>query len=802
MAKLNPNHKFSFIGFILFYIFAIGSINAQTVVKGVVKDSSSLAPLQNASINLNYGEVVTHTDSYGNFEIMLAKASNTITIKFIGYKPFRATLSNKSNIFLEVKLLQVANDLEDVLVTSKGAETNSRKPLLGINTLSLKTLTKIPAAMGELDILRGLQLLPGVTSVGEAANGVNIRGGSTDQNLILLDDAPIFNPTHLFGLFSAFPSDAVSNIDLYKGSVPSKYGGRAAAVLDVSLQNPTLTEFKISGGISFVSNRIKIDVPLIKDKMGIILSGRGSFNDFLFPLISDRLKETKANFGDYSLKYFWKINSKNTISFSNYFSYDFFQTELLGTINDINSTNTQFKYQTFNQTLTWFRAINKNVNFQTKLIKSNYNPQTILPELGSENKVRIKSDIGYLQAKSNINYSKNNNLLELGIDAIRYDINPGELDPGTSDIEAQTTNKEHGNEFALYLEDEVVLIPKLTVRAGVRYSYFQNVGAGSYRTYQEGEPRNELSLIDTIQFGKGETNGSFGGLEPRIGIKYQLDPKKSFKIGYNLMRQYLQIVTNTTTPLPTSRWKTSDNYIKPQVSSLYSIGYFHETPSGIYEFSLESYLRDVKNIVDYRPGADFLLQQYPESQILQGKNRSYGFEFMISKKKGEFKGWANYTFSRSQNLINEGPQNDQKINNGNWYNANYDRPHSVNITTIFNQGKHHDFSFNFTYSTGRPFTMPQGFISYQDRVYPFYTLRNNARLPDYHRLDFSWNIYNPKMNEKRRFKGNWNFTVYNLYGRKNAYSIFLKSNGNAIEPQKLIIFGTPIPSLAYNFTFK
>ncbi len=798
MAILNM--KFKITLFVLTFLSAMA--HAQFAVKGKVIDSLTREPLIGATINVNYGEIVLLTDKNGNYASVLTKKENIIVVRYIGYKPFRISLTKAENTTLNVQLIEVSNDLEEVLVSSKGAESNIKKPLLGVSSISIKTLQKIPSAMGELDILRGLQMLPGVSSVGEAANGVNIRGGATDQNLILLDDAPIFNPTHMFGLFSAFPSEAISGFDLYKGNVPTRFGGRAAAVLDVSLANPSLEKFKMNGGISIVSNRIKMDVPLVKDKLAISVSGRGAFNDFVLPLVSPKLDGIKAKFGDASSKLFYKVNSKNTMTLSTYFSTDFFQTKILGSINDINSTSTQYQYQTLNNTLTWFKSINSNLNIQTKLISSAYSPTTLLPELNSSNKVKIRSNVDFKQIKSNINYFKDKQKIEFGIDAIRYSLNPGELIPGTNtNIKPVKNQNEFANEMGVYLEDEIAFSDKLVVQAGLRGSFFQNIGPGTYRTYQEGQTRSEISLLDTLSFGKGKVNASYGGLEPRLGMRYQLSKTKSLKLGYNLMRQYLQVVTNTTTPLPTSRWKTSDNYIKPQISNLITVGYFQELNDNVIEYSVEAYFRKTDNIVDYKPGADFLLQEYPESQILQGKNNSYGLEFMLSKKKGELTGWANYTYARSFNRINEGPGITEQINQGDWYNANYDRPHTVNITAIINQGSHHDFSFNFAYSTGRPFTMPQGFIQYQENSYPFYSLRNNARIPDYHRLDFSWNIYNPSMNEKRRFKGNWNFTVYNLYGRKNAYSVFLKSRGTQIDANKLTVFGAPILSLAYNFKF-
>ncbi|MBL0304034.1 MAG: TonB-dependent receptor plug domain-containing protein [Cytophagaceae bacterium] len=789
---------------ILFLLSIVNLAIAQKSIKvsGIIRDSISLEPLPGATINVNYGEQNIVADNSGRFSFYSGKSDIIMVVRYVGYKPWRTQEILRSDKTYNIQLLQVSNDLEEVLVSSKNPASNIKKPLLGVNTISIKTLNKIPSAMGELDIMRGLQMLPGVSSVGEAANGVNIRGGATDQNLILLDDAPIFNPTHMFGLFSAFPSEAISSFDLYKGNVPTRFGGRAAAVLDVNLTNPNTEKFKMQGGISLVSNRILLDIPLIKNKMGISVSGRGAFNDFLLPLASKQLENIKAKFGDGSSKLFYIINTKNTLTLSSYYSNDYFQTEILGSINEVNSTNTQYKYQTFNNTLNWFHAINSNLNIQTKYINSNYQPTTLLPELNSENKVKIISGVKFNQIKSNLNYFKNNHKVEFGLDAIRYDINPGELDPGlNTNISKVKTQNEMAYETALYIEDEVEFSKKLVATGGIRYSYFMNMGPGSYRTYQPGQPRDEIALIDTVYIGSGKIQKSFGGLEPRLGIRYQLTSKKTLKLGYNLMRQYLQVVTNTTTPLPTSRWKTSDLYIKPQISNLLTVGYVQETESSIYEYSIEGYLRKTNNIVDYKPGADFLLQEYPESQLLQGKNSSYGLELMATKKKGEFTGWINYTYARSFNQVNEGPEVSQQVNQGDWYAANYDRPHTINSTLVINQGKHHDFSFNFTYSTGRPFTMPQGFIQYQDNTYPFYSLRNNSRIPDYHRLDFAWNIYNPSMDEKRRWKGNWTFTVYNLYGRKNAYSVFLKSEGTNIKSYKLTVFGAPIISLSYNFKF-
>ncbi len=789
--------------FTLFILLISFSVAAQVNYRftGYVRDTIDGKPLPKASINVDFGKFGSLTDEKGYFDLLLPSGEHAITVKFLGYRPVRGTIYLRSDTEKKYSLSLVENELEEVIVSSKGAESNIQRPLMGVSQLNIKTLRKLPAAVGEVDILRGLQMLPGVTSVGEASNGVNIRGGTTDQNLLLLDEIPIFNPTHMFGLFTAFPSEAASSVEVYKGNTPARFGGRAASVMDVSLQQPSLDKFKMSGGISFVSNRLTLDAPIIKDKLGIMISGRASYNDFLLPIVSPKLNDIKANFADLVTKVFWRVNNKNTISASGYYSQDFFQTKLLGAIGAINATSTQYDYRSKSFSARWFYAISSKFNLQTTVVSADYVPKTLLPELNSDNKVVLQSGIKYKQLKSNLNYSSDKHRIEVGISGTRYDINPGQLLPGTSkSVLSLSTPQEQALETAIHAEDEIILSPKTTISVGARYSQFFALGAGIVQTYAEGEPKDALSARDAITYNKGQIMKSYGGIEPRFGLKHSLNERTSVKFGYNLMRQYMQVVTNTTTPLPTSRWKSSDLHIKPQVSTLFSGGVFHNLTGNIYEFSLEAYYRLTNNIIDYKPGADFLLNSNPETQLLQGINRSYGLEVMFSKKKGETTGWINYTYSRSMNKVNEGNNFEEQINFGNWYAANYDRPHSFNASIIINQGTHHDFSFNFSYSTGRPYTLPEGFIIYQNRNYPYYGVRNNARLPDYHRLDFAWNIYQPGMKDKR-FKSHFTFTIFNLYGKKNAYSVFVRSTGTAISTYKLVVFGAPIPSLSYNFKF-
>jgi hypothetical protein len=785
--------------FILLFA-SISAFSQQTfILKGTVLDSANKEPLVGATVSLDYGEQTDFTDVDGKFTFVLPRKDVVIIVRYVGYVPFRKNLTLPVTD-LQILLGSVENTLQEVVVSGIGSESVKR-PIMGVSTLNMKTVEKLPTALGEVDLLKGLQMLPGVSSVGEASNGVNVRGGTTDQNLFLLEDAPIFNPTHMFGLFSAFPSDAVSKFDLYKGNVPARFGGRAAAVLDVKFANPSMTKFKMQGGISLVSNKLMAEIPIVKNKLALLVSGRGSFNDFFFPLVSDQLKDLKARFGDGAAKLFYQINNKNTLTLSSYYSYDFFQTEMLGSIGNINASASQFQYETTNFSGKWFYNISPKVNIQTTVVSSFYQPNTLLPEVNSDNVVKIKQSIDYKQIKSNLNYYTGKQNFEFGIDGIRYAINPGNIEPGTSQsVLPFSTPNENGYELGLSAEDVIELNSKTTMSIGLRYSQFLSMGASSVNVYQKGEPRDPSTVLETLTYRKGELAQTYGGFEPRFGLSYLLTENSSIKAGYNLARQYLQIVSNTTTPIPTSRWKLSDLNIQPQVSQLASVGYFKNSPGSVFELSLEGYYRLTKNIIDYKPGADFLLNPEPEMEVLQGLNKSYGAEIMFSKKKGEVTGWLNYTYARSLNTVDEGPLLSQRVNYGQPYAANYDRPHTINATMVINQGDHHDFSFNFTYSTGRPFTSPQGYIKYANQVLPFYFLRNDSRLPDYHRLDFAWNIYNPQLRDKK-FKGNFAFSVYNLYGRKNAYSVFFRSEENLLKAYKLTIFGAPIVSLSYKFTF-
>jgi hypothetical protein len=786
-------------------IFSFSGSYAQLYCSGQVLDAMTNEPLEGASILLNYEgkNRGSRSDKNGEFRIELPYADNNIQIRYTGFVSRWIYLeSGVSLINSTIKLEPVSNTLEQVIVTSKGFDQKIRKPVLGANSINMKTLQRIPAAFGEVDLFRSIQMLPGVTSVGEASNGVNIRGGTTDQNLILIDDTPIFNPTHMFGLFSLIPPDAVRNLDLYKGNVPARFGGRAASVLDVALVNPDLTKFKMKGGLSLISEKLMLSTPIVKDKLGIYLAGRSSYHDAILPIISDALENIKTQFGELVAKTLWRVNDKNTFTAMGYLSSDYFETDLLNHLPNVVGTSTFFEHTTSNGAAKWSHIFNDKFDIQATAMVANYKPTIGTRESEGNNAVRLESSILQKQLKSNVYFQQKSHKSEAGLMFTNYTLNPGRLNPGTSErVNLIKTPIENGNELAAYLDDEFSPGTNLAMSFGLRYSYFYNFGPLNVRTYRSGEPRDDFSVSGIESFQKGRMIQSYGGLEPRFGMRYALSPKNSVKFGYNLMRQYLQIVSNTTTPIPTSRWKTSDTHIKPQVSNLFTAGYYQAFRDDIYEATVEAYYRATQNIMDYKPGADFLLQEFPETQLVQGQSKAYGIELMVSKKKGLFTGWANYTYSRTFNRVNPDVDILELVNGGDWYPANYDKPHSFNTSLDFNVDEHNSFSFNFVYSTGRPYTQPVGFVSYLNSLYPFYDSRNNERIPDYHRLDFSWNIYNPRMKD-RRWQGRWAFSVYNLYARKNVYSVYFRTEDSRTKAYRLQILGAPIVSLAYNFTFE
>ena len=786
---------------LLFSLFVSVSFGQNFRLAGKILDADSKQPLPGAAISIGNLKKAILTDINGDFSVRVPKGEYPLDVTYVSYRPYRQKITVNENLSLIIELQSLDNELEEVTIS--GASNAGTKNLaIGLNTLSIKGIKKMPAIMGEIDILRSLQTLPGVSSMGEGANGVNVRGGNVDQNLIYIDDTPIFNPTHMFGLFSVFPADAIRGIELYKGGIPARYGGRTASVMNVNMAEPNLETFKINGGIGPISNRVTAEIPIIKDKLGFLTSARISYNDFWLKLFGNpSISGTKANFVDFANKIYYKPNSKTVISVSNYISNDNYGVDSLFSIENVIARKTNFRYghRNFSAKASYFFSTKFSVNLIG--VYSDFLANTFSKD--SANPFELKSSVRYRSAKVNFDYSPNQkNKINFGVSGIRYKINPGELNKDIiSSISPVLIPLETSYELAAYVSDEIEFSKRWGAELGLRYVSFINMGPGNVTEYLATEPKSISSIRSVVNIPGNKAESNYGGLEPRLAIKYSFGEDDALKIGYNRSQQFIQLVSNNTTPLPTARWKTSDRHIPAQVSDFITLGYFKNFRKSIYEFSAEIYGRKTANILDYVSGANLQLNPNLETQLLVGKSRAYGLELMMTKKKGETTGWLAYTYARAmQQVLGSFPEI-QQLNDGKWFSTDYDKPHTVNAVINTQVAKRHTFSWNFAYSTGRPFNAPVGIYQVGIRKYPIYTERNNDRISDYHRLDFSWTIENPSMKD-RRYQGSWNFTVYNLYGRKNAYSYFFKTAAYGLVLNKLSVFASPFLSLSYNFKIK
>lgn len=772
-------------------------------LSGYVRDTKTGQPIPGANVFLRETRRGTTTDKDGFFVLSVTEGTYSVSLSHIGW-----TTKNQSVTVDKVTLLNVTLDddtryLSEVVVTSESPDRNVKKVELGVSTLTIKSIRRIPAFMGEVDVVRSLLLLPGVTTVGEGATGINVRGGSIDQNLMLLDDAPVFNSSHLLGFFSVYNPDVVRDATLHRGGIAASYGGRASSILDVKIREPEAEKWVASGGIGLVSSRFGVEGPLINKKFFVLAAARVSFNDFLFKLGPASLQGTKANFYDVTTKLKYLFNEHHSLSFTGYVSKDVFKlpSDSLSSV-EVNASSTQFNYRSLAGTLRWNYFISERFNLATSAIWSDYQVVTSAPD--PANAFRLTADVQQHQLKSDLSiHTAEAHRVQTGLSLIDYYVQPNELVPGpTSNVLPVTLATERGYELAAYVQDEWVLNPKLAIQGGLRYSAFMNRGTAEVRTYAQGAERTANNVTSTQRYGAGAIYNPVGGLEPRLSLRYTVSESQSIKIGYNRMRQYIQLVTNTTAALPTSRWLLANPYIKPQISDQVSVGYFQNTTDNAIEVSAEVYYKTLQNAIDYKDGAQLQLNQTPETDLLQGRGRAYGLETMLRKNKGLWTGWLSYTFSRTFLTLNS-PLADERVNGGTAYPANYDKPHNLNAMVVYRPSLRFSMSFNFTYSTGRPTTQPYARVHINGIYIPVYVNRNQERIPDYHRLDFAMNFEpDPQKARKSRFQSNWVFAIYNVYGHKNAYSVFYRLNPAAnSDAYKLSIFGTVFPSLTYNFKF-
>ena len=816
MGRLKQNSKrvtYLILTIALFVVFS-HSLQAQSEkfeLSIVVTTLNGNIPLENTNITLDPCSCGGQTDISGKFKISISPNTYNINISHVGFETKSTQLILDENQLLNISLSEETEQLSEVVVSAKKLNENIESPQMGVLRLNNEELKKIPSALGEFDVLRSVVLLPGVNNAGDVSNGISVRGGSLDQNLLLYDYAPIFNPTHLFGLFSVFTPDVIKSVDLYRANVPSEYGGRVASFLDVQVKNPYTNKLKLGGGIGLASSRILLETPIIQDKLMVIAGARAGFSDFLFPVFSEQLKNTKAKFGDSTVKLLYLASENDQLTLTNFFSTDFYQLDLISKVENISAKNNQYYFNTLNTTLEWLHSF-EDSHFKTILLRSSYTPRILFPEFETENEIEYSSSINSIRLSSEYSKTLSENLnYQIGFQGNKYTIDPGNLDPrSNTDLKTVSLNTENSYELSAYLNTNWKPTNYLSLSAGLRYNHFLLVGPFNRAFYDE----TKVNILDTEFIEKGDKVKSYNAIEPRLGLSLVLGESTSLKASYARINQYLQNVYNSTTPLPTSRWKNSDIHIKPQTGDTYGIGLYQNLLNNSIELSLEGYYRETQNVLTYKPGADFFLEEFLEKDVIQGHGRAYGAELSVKKPKGRINGWFNYTWSRSL-LRSENEILGNRINNNNWFASDFDRPHVFNSTINFEGHKYNTLSLNFTAQSGRPYTLANGLVQIDEIDVPIFLERNNTRLPLYHRLDLSWTVHFSKRKENKRWQNYWTFTVYNLYSRNNPLNIFYTQDASTTQAGGAFLFGntplgsnrisvmnSPLFSLTYNFTFQ
>lgn len=765
-------------------------------LSGKITDATSRETLIGVNIiipELNIGAI---TNEYGFYSIILPEGKHKIHISFLGYSTISDNVFLQGNASKNFEMSESLEDLDEIIITENREKLNLGKPQMSVNTLSINTIKQIPVVLGEVDVIKSIILLPGVTNAGEGSSGFNVRGGAADQNLIVLDEATIFNSSHLFGMFSVFNPDAIKDLKLYKGGIPAKYGGRVSSVLDIYQKEGNSNDYHITGGIGLVSSRLLAEGPIVKKKSSFLVGGRSSYAHLFLPLFDI---DSKAYFYDLNTKLSFDLNSTNKLYLSGYFGRDVFNI----------SDNFKNIYGNSVLNLRWNHLFSDRLFSNLSVIYSDYYYGLTLNFVEFNWKSGIKN---YNLKYDFKHYISNNFKLEYGLNSLYLQFNPGDIEPTTanSGINPYSLIKKHAFENAVYLDAEHQISPSLTMSYGLRLSSFHRLGQESLNIYENDQAvvfNNQLGIYekalptDVKHYAKSNIIAHFLNLEPRLAIAYKLNDNSSLKASYNRMSQYLHLLSNTSSPTPLDVWAPSGKYIKPQLLDQVALGYFRSFKENTFDLEVESFYKKIQNRIDYIDGADLIANDAIEQIILNGRARAYGLEILLRKNQGRFTGWLAYTLSKSEHQTLGRSDGEPGINNGNWYVTPYDKTHDLSLTTNYKLNNQWNLSSNLVYQTGQPATFPNGQYEYNGIIIPNYEDRNSSRLPAYHRLDVSLS-YSSNQDVNKRWKGEWVMGIYNVYNRKNAASITFrenKDNGNN-EASKLSLFGI-IPSISYNFKF-
>ncbi|MDR1876846.1 MAG: TonB-dependent receptor [Flavobacteriaceae bacterium] len=789
--------KNKFFYLLLFLTVSFAAFSQEKVtLSGTIANESNNETLIGATVLVLEADVSVTTNSYGFYSITLPKGDYTIIISNSGFNDVEESISLTENTKLNFAMSENSTELEEVVVTSNTSKTNISKPEMSVSKLSIATIKKMPAVMGEVDVLKSILQLPGVATAQEGASGFNVRGGSVDGNLVLLDEAIIYNTSHLFGFFSVFNSDVIKDMKLYKGGIPSGFGGRVSSVLDIYQKEGNNKEYHISGGIGAVSSRLLAEGPIVKEKSSFIVAGRGSYAH-LFMKAAD--EPNTAYFYDLNAKLNYKINDKNSLFLSGYFGNDNI------TLNDaaVNYYGNMF----FN--VRWNHIFSDKLFSNASAIYSDYNYRLKIKFVG----IDWESDIKNYNFKYDLKHSISNDfVLSYGLNSIYYQFNPGTISPidASSSINLYQIAKKYAFENALYISAEQKLSDKISMTYGLRYSNFQRLGKEEVNTYanneavvfnQDFQVYEEGTPTGTIRYGRNKKIADFNNLEPRFSIAYSLNEDQSIKASYNRMSQYIHLISNTASVSPLDIWAPSDKYLKPEILDQVAVGYFQNFKAGKYSLELETFYKKIQNKADYIDGAELIANKAIERVLLNGEARAYGLEILVKKNTGKLTGWLSYTLSRAEQRTPGRNADEPGINEGEWYRANYDKLHNLSVNLAYQLSKKWTFAGIFTFQSGKAATFPDGKYQYQGITIASYGTRNENSLSAYHRLDLSA-VYVPKPDKKKRWQGEWVFSIYNVYNRSNAASYTFGQNQESglSEAKRMSIFGI-IPSVTYNFKF-
>jgi CarboxypepD_reg-like domain/TonB-dependent Receptor Plug Domain len=778
--------------FPLFFI-AIFMVNfesqANVMLSGIITDKNTHKPIVGATISILGSKKGAATNQNGAYSLKIPFGRVTVKVSAVGFYSKTRELDITDDTVYDVELTEEIKDLDEVEVKGKKADANIKSIEMSTVRLNLQNIKKIPVVFGEVDIIKALLLQPGVSTVGEGAGGFNVRGGRVDQNLILLDEAPVFNSSHLLGFFANVNPDILQDVTLLKGGIPAQYGGRLSSLVKMSTKTGNTERVNVSGGVGNISTKLLVEGP-ISNKLTFLAATRIAYPNWIIKQFPKRFENSRGSFYDTNLKLNFKPNTKHNLAVSYYRGYDDFKFP----------EDTSYAWKSEMASLQWGAILSKKLSLNTALIYSNYKfeMEGLKEFLG----FLYQSSIKHQEIKTGLLFSPNEaHKLEFGGNIIRYNNGLGERNPSNdkSNINPKKLEPEQATEMAAYISEEWVVSPTITLQTGLRYSQFSNYGAKTVAQYLPNLPKSIGSIAGQKVYQDGENIQTYSGLEPRISMRVGLSELMSLKMSYNRMRQYLHLISNTTAISPVDYWKLSDTYIPPQVGDQYAVGLFRNFNDNTFETSIEAYYKDISSIIEYKNGATLLLNPFIETDLITAIGKAYGIEFSVKKNKGKLTGQANYSYARSL-VATQGAFSIENVNQGAWFPSTFDKPHTLNISTTYNLGRGWNYSANFTYSTGRPAIYPDGTYAYKSTPIINYSLRNQDRIPDYHRLDMSFSWETRKKKEQKRY-GTWVFSMYNFYGRQNPYSIYFTKFNKTTQSYQLTVFGSIIPSLTWNYNF-